>query len=77
MAYSIIDDTSMLSDTIDDAFAGDTSVVISRLRSGTPASVISALASRFGITQERLLDHLRLPPHTLTDRIHKNLAVVD
>lgn len=68
----IIDDTSAHSDTIEDAFGGDTSVVIRRLRSGTEASVIPAMASLFGITPERLFDHLRLPPHTLTDRIQKN-----
>ena len=77
MAYSLINekDASMPSDTVANFFAGDTSVVIRRLRSGTPASVIPVMASRFGITEDSLFDHLRLPRNTLADQIHKNAVL--
>ncbi|HEX8612194.1 MAG TPA: antitoxin Xre/MbcA/ParS toxin-binding domain-containing protein [Telluria sp.] len=75
MAYSIIDDTSTPSDTFDNFFTGDTSAVIKNLRSGTPATIIPAMASRFGISQESLFDHLRLPRNTLKDQIRKNAVL--
>lgn len=75
MTCLIINETSAPSDTVDDFFAGDTSAVIKRLRSGTPASVVPAMASCFGVTHDSLFDHLRLPRNTLADRIGKNAVL--
>lgn len=75
MTYSTIDETSVLSDTMDGFFAGDTSVVIERLRNGTPASVIPVMASCFGIAQDSLFDHLRLPRIALADRMRKHAVL--
>ncbi|NHZ97357.1 antitoxin Xre/MbcA/ParS toxin-binding domain-containing protein [Massilia sp. CCM 8734] len=75
MTCLIINETRAPFDTVDDFFAGDTSVVIKRLRSGTPASVIPVMASRLGVTQDSLFDQLRLPRNTLADRLDKNAVL--
>ena len=51
------------------AFGGDTTDVIARMRVGTPARTVPRIAIRFGITQDRLLDFLRLPKSTVKGRI--------
>jgi len=53
-------------------FGGNTSEKIRDMRSGTPASVIAALASRFGMSQDGLFEVLRLPRSTMKGRISKN-----
>jgi putative toxin-antitoxin system antitoxin component (TIGR02293 family) len=50
-------------------FAGDTFEVISRMRSGTPARAIPAIAASLGVSQEKLFDLLRLPKSTVKGRI--------
>ncbi|ATQ75880.1 antitoxin [Massilia violaceinigra] len=75
MAYSIkpiIEETGSSADVAKTLFAGDTSAIIDEMRSGTPASVIRDVANRFGITQDSLFVHLRLPRNTLRERISKN-----
>ncbi len=54
------------------AFGGDISAVIKCMRSGVSASVVPAMAARFGISQDALLDVLRLPRSTMKARISKN-----
>jgi len=54
------------------SFKGDTSEMIKGMRTGTPASVIPDLASRFGISQDGLFEKLRLPRSTMKSRISKN-----
>lgn len=54
------------------AFAGDTAEVILKMRNGTPANVIPEFAARIGISQDGLLQMLRLPKSTLKARISKN-----
>lgn len=51
------------------AFGGDTTDVIARMRTGTPARAVPGIAVRFGISQDRLLDLLRLPKSTVKGRI--------
>lgn len=51
------------------AFGGDTNDVIARMRMGTPARAVPGIATRFGISQDRLLDLLRLPKSTVKGRI--------
>jgi putative toxin-antitoxin system antitoxin component (TIGR02293 family) len=54
-------------------FRGNVADVIEHLRSGrVGGAIIPDLASRVGVTQERLLDELRLPKSTLKVRIAKN-----
>lgn len=54
------------------AFTGDTAEIIKTMRRGTPARYIADLAQRFGISQDRLFETLRLPKSTLKGRIGKN-----
>ncbi len=54
------------------SFKGDTSEMIKGMRMGTPASVIPDLANRFGMSQDRLFEVLRLPRSTLKGRISKS-----
>jgi len=53
-------------------FHGDPATVIQDMRRGTPASVILALAGRFGMSQDGLFDVLRLPRSTMKSRISKD-----
>lgn len=53
-------------------FHGDPAAVIEGMRRGTPASVILALASRLGMSQDGLFDILRLPRSTMKSRISKD-----
>lgn len=54
-------------------FRGNVVDVIESLRSGkVGASIIAELADRTGVTQERLLEALRLPDASLTTRIATN-----
>ncbi len=57
------------------AFAGDTSEIILRMRNGTPADVIPEFAARVGISQDGLLQMLRLPKSTMKARISKNASL--
>jgi putative toxin-antitoxin system antitoxin component (TIGR02293 family) len=54
------------------SFKGDTSEMIKAMRMGTPASVVPDLAIRFGMSQDRLFEVLRLPRSTMKGRINKN-----
>lgn len=57
------------------AFQGDPAQIIDSMRRGTPASVIPDLAQRFGVSQERLFEALRLPRSTMKGRISKNAVL--
>lgn len=50
-------------------FGGDTIDVISRMRVGTPARAVPGIAALFGLSQDKLLDLLRLPKSTVKGRI--------
>lgn len=50
-------------------FAGNIIDVISRMRIGTPARAVPGIATKFGLSQDRLLDLLRLPKSTVKGRI--------
>lgn len=52
-----------------DAFHGDASELIKKMRAGTPARVIPELATRLGLSQDRLFDTLKLPKSTIKARI--------
>jgi putative toxin-antitoxin system antitoxin component (TIGR02293 family) len=54
------------------AFHGTHGEMVTRMRGGTPASVITDLATRFELSQESLFKLLRLPPSTMKGRIGKN-----
>ncbi len=54
-----------------DFFAGDTSTIMRNMRGGTPARILPQVAHRLGVTQESLLDYLRLPKSTIKARISK------
>lgn len=53
-------------------FHGDSATVIEDMRHGVPASVIPAMASRLGLSQDGLFEVLRLPRSTMKGRISKN-----
>lgn len=50
-------------------FAGNTSEVIARMRSGTPAREVPGIAADLGVSQDRLFELLRLPKSTVKGRI--------
>lgn len=50
-------------------FAGETFEIISKMRHGTPARTIPTIASRLGVSQEKLFELLRLPRSTVKGRI--------
>jgi putative toxin-antitoxin system antitoxin component (TIGR02293 family) len=50
-------------------FKGDTYEVISKMRSGTPARTVAAIAANLGLSPDTLFDLLRLPKSTLKGRI--------
>jgi hypothetical protein len=50
-------------------FKGDTYEVISKMRSGTPARTVPAIAANLGLSPDTLFDLLRLPESTLKGRI--------
>lgn len=52
-----------------DAFRGDASELIRKMRAGTPARVIPEMAIRLGLSQDRLFDTLKLPKSTMKARI--------
>ena len=52
-------------------FGGDTSSVMRELRRGTSARIVPQVAKRLGLSQERLLDYLRLPKSTVKGRVSK------
>lgn len=52
--------------------SGDTSEVIKGMRTGMPASLISDLAERFGISRDGLCESLRLSRTAMKNRISKN-----
>ncbi|WP_254504080.1 type II RES/Xre toxin-antitoxin system antitoxin [Duganella vulcania] len=53
-------------------FHGDSATVIEDMRHGVPASVIPAMASRLGLSQDGLFEVLRLPRSTMKGRISRN-----
>jgi putative toxin-antitoxin system antitoxin component (TIGR02293 family) len=53
-------------------FAGDTSDLIARMRSGVAADVVLVLAEKLGVGQKRLLDLLQLRQHAVGRRIREN-----
>jgi putative toxin-antitoxin system antitoxin component (TIGR02293 family) len=52
-------------------FTGSASEIIRAMRTGTSARVIPDLATRFGISQDKLFETLRLPKSTMKGRISK------
>lgn len=52
-----------------DAFRGDASELIRKMRAGTPARIIPDMAARLGLSQDRLFDTLKLPKSTMKARI--------
>lgn len=52
-------------------FGGDTSSVMREMRRGTSARIVPQVAKRLGLSQERLLDYLRLPKSTVKGRVSK------
>ena len=55
-----------------DAFHGDASELIRKMRAGTPARVIPEMAARLGLSQDRLFDTLKLPKSTMKARISED-----
>jgi len=55
-----------------DAFRGDASELIRKMRAGTPARVIPEMAVRLGLSQDRLFDSLKLPKSTMKARISED-----
>jgi len=55
-----------------DAFQGDASELIRKMRAGTPARVIPDMAARLGLSQDRLFDTLKLPKSTIKARISED-----
>ena len=51
------------------AFEGDAYEIISKMRVGMPARAVPGVASNLGLSQDRLLDLLRLPKSTVKGRI--------
>lgn len=54
------------------AFSGSPSQLIERMRGGINAHAVPAIADRLHISQDKLLEFLRLPKSTIKDRISKN-----
>lgn len=61
------------------AFGGDATQVIRAMRLGAPADIVSSVADRLGISQDKLFERLRLPKSTLKGRVSKGqpLAAVE
>jgi putative toxin-antitoxin system antitoxin component (TIGR02293 family) len=61
------------------AFGGDATQVIRAMRIGAPADIVSSVADRLGISQDKLFERLRLPKSTLKGRVSKGqpLAAVE
>ncbi|MBK4736756.1 type II RES/Xre toxin-antitoxin system antitoxin [Noviherbaspirillum pedocola] len=61
------------------AFGGDATQVIRAMRLGAPADIVSGVAERLGISQDKLFERLRLPKSTLKGRVSKGqpLAAVE
>lgn len=57
------------------AFRGDPADLIKQMRRGTPANVIPAIASRFGLSQDSLFQLLGLPKSTIKARLARNGAL--
>lgn len=55
-----------------DAFRGDASELIRKMRAGTPARIIPDMAARLGLSQDRLFDTLKLPKSTMKARISED-----
>jgi putative toxin-antitoxin system antitoxin component (TIGR02293 family) len=55
-----------------DAFRGDASELIRKMRAGTPARVIPDMAARLGLSQDRLFETLKLPKSTMKARISED-----
>ena len=55
-----------------DAFQGNASELIKKMRAGTPARVIPDMAARLGLSQDRLFDTLKLPKSTMKARISED-----
>lgn len=55
-----------------DAFQGDASELIRKMRAGTPARVIPEMAARLGLSQDRLFETLKLPKSTMKARISED-----
>ena len=53
-------------------FGGEAADLIRKMRTGTPADIVPALAARLGITQDSLFRLLRLPHSTMKARISTN-----
>ena len=56
-------------------FKGDTSAVMQEMRRGTSSSIVPQVARRLGLSQDRLLDYLRLPKSTMKGRVSKGQAL--
>lgn len=54
------------------AFKGNVTDVIKTMRNGVKAQWVPDMAVRFGLSQERLFEQLRLPKSTMRGRIGKN-----
>jgi len=57
------------------AFAGDATEVINGMRRRYPARVVQEIATRVGVTQEALINALRLPASTIKARMSKDSAL--
>lgn len=55
-----------------DAFRGDASELIRKMRAGTPARVVPEMAARLNLSQDRLFDTLNLPKSTMKARISED-----
>jgi putative toxin-antitoxin system antitoxin component (TIGR02293 family) len=54
------------------AFKGDAYDIISKMRVGVPARAVPGVAASLGLSQDRLLEFLRLPKSTVKGRISAN-----
>lgn len=57
------------------AFKGNVIDIIKTMRTGINASLVPDMAARFGLSQERLFEELRLPKSTMKGRIGKNATL--
>ncbi|TAN52387.1 MAG: DUF2384 domain-containing protein [Methylococcaceae bacterium] len=54
------------------AFKGSVTVVIDAMRHGVSAAIVPGVAQRFGLSQDKLFEILRLPKSTMKARIGSN-----
>jgi putative toxin-antitoxin system antitoxin component (TIGR02293 family) len=54
------------------AFSGNVADVIHSMRSGVKANLVPVIAERFGLSQDKLFEQLRLPRSTMKGRVGKN-----